>query len=167
MKKRSATHAEEIPGEERSDPEGTENGSRHAAQLTIERSVVAHYSKSCIREIARKHSLYRRHFQGFLLAQCSDSGSQSRQPWNGLAAGPAGISRYHPGVNRTFSLRCHRRHHGASSLAARRRLHLFLAWRGRKRRRGSQDYKEQNRDGFGEESHASEVRVLTLSFFRM
>ncbi len=154
-------------GEERSDPEGAENGLGPAMQLMIGRSVVIHCPKSCVGERASEHHSYRRHFHGFLLDRCSGRGSQSRRAWNDLAAGPAGISRYHPRVNCAFFLRCHGRHHGASSLAANGRLHLFLAWRGRKRRRGSQDNEEQNRHDFGEESHASAVRVLTLSFFRM
>ena len=154
-------------GEERSDPVGAKNGLGPATQLAIGRSVVIHYPKSCVREVAGEHHSYRSHFHGFLLGRCSGSGSQRRRPWNGLAAGPAGIRRYHPKVSHTFFLRRHGRHHGASSLAAHGRPHLFLAWRSRKRWRGSQDHEEQDRDGFGKKSHGSEVRVLTLSFFRM
>ena len=59
----------------------------------------------------------------------------------------------------------HCRHHLASRRAAHRRLRLNLARRRRiqRQRPDSQDYEEHRRDDFGEEFHASVLRMPILS----
>jgi hypothetical protein len=65
-------------------------------------------------------------------------------------------------VPRVSAALLHRRHHGASSLAAHGRLSLSLARDRRKQRHCSESDEEQGRHDFGEKSHASVVKVFHL-----
>jgi hypothetical protein len=101
---------------------------------------------------------HERYFSGSWL--CRSGGSRNLSAWRYLAAGSTGVSRSKSGLSCALSRRCH---HGASGLAAHRRPCIFLACDRRKRGRGSEEYKEQDRNGFGEEFHASVINVFILS----
>lgn len=141
--------------EQRSDLESAKNRLRVSAQFSVGRNIVIFFSKHRDGYETDERIVDERHFTGFSLGR--RNWHRSRHFRRHLATALRGTHRSEPKLSAAFF---HRRHHGASSLAAHGRLRLFLARDRRKQRDRSESDEEQSRHDFGEKSHASVVEVF-------
>lgn len=157
---RSVTHAGECGRWRRSDLEGAKDGLGVSERLPVGRDIAFFHANRHDGRKTGERVVHKRHSARF--SRRWRNRNQSRRTRRYLAAAFRRSAGLDPRLSASL---LHCRHHRASRRAAHRRLRLDLARRRRiqRQRPDSQDYEEHRRDDFGEESHASVLRMPILS----